>query len=152
MKRSLIAGVALAAAVTAVVQAEAGHRRTAVTYRPNCATPVYGGWTAQPAPVYTGSVMPAPAPVVGTAQPPVASGNGQVIRRFSVEPDGAPAAEIPTAAAPAYTPAPAYSPAPAYAPSRSSASSPSLRAAEQGRGVGGLTGEARLRPGRGWGR
>ena len=78
-----------------------------------------------------------PAP---SAQPPVAKGPGPVIRRFSYEP-GTEAAGQGVSAAPVYGAAPAYSPAaPAYRSPRSTGG---------GRFQGGLTGEARLRPGSG---
>lgn len=79
----------------------------------------------------------APAP---SAQPPIAQAPGQVIRRFSYEP-GTESAGQGVSAVPVYGPARAYRPAaPGY---RSS------RPVTNGQSAGGLTGEARLHPGRG---
>ena len=142
MVKSLIAGVALAACVTAVQTAEAGHR---YFYRPSCAGPVQGGWYGQRpvgnyyTPTAPSTVQAVPqAPIAG---PPVAQGPGQVIQRFSEEPGAAPGPGPAAAPAPIYQPAaPAYQPAPAVrSQSSGSSSGPSRNPVER-----------RLRPGRGW--
>ena len=125
----LLPGVALAAAVVLPQVASAGH----------CGCPCGVRYVpAQTVVVPHQATMPGPADAAG---PPVASGQGQTIRRFSYEPgsDAAPAA---------VSPAPVYdqdfgnfrSAGPVYR------STPAMR---QGRSSAGLTGAARLRPGRG---
>jgi hypothetical protein len=99
-----------------------------------------GAAPAQPA------VTPHHAPVAAgpaaAAQPPVATGTGRVIRRFSYEPG--------TAAAPQAAVAPAAMPAfrPAEPMMRTGQPARLSQPARMGQSVGGLTGEARLHPGR----
>ena len=130
MFTKLLSGFALAATFAIPQVVSAGHGC--------CPCPGYAPAAISSQPAVTSQQTAAPRSAV---QPPIASGEGgRVIRRFTYEPGTPPA--------PQATAAPAYqSAAPFY---RSAA--PTYRSSQptrMGRSVGGLTGEARLRPGRG---
>lgn len=127
MFTKLLSGVAFAAALAVSQTASAGH----------CGCGCHcGGYyapasvPAQPAatPHHEAAVPPSPA---DTAQPPVASGTGRVIQRFSYEPgtEPAPQAAVTSFSGPIYR-----------------SGGPVYRSYQPHRFTGGLTGEARLHP------
>jgi len=134
----LLPGVALAAAVVLPQVATAGRCGCPCGARYVPAAPVRSV-IVPPDATASGSTVVPPGPADSTG-PPVASGEGRVIRRYSYEP-GSDAAPISAGPAPVYdsdfgnfrAARPAYRSVPAI---------------RQGRSAAGLTGEARQHPGR----